>query len=291
MYDEDRYYLEDVIGFLATAIGIAAAILWCYYWAVLGPNPNTDAARKIWRNSTGTVKKVSEVKGDSPQTAFRMAKLSFPDFNGRPKTKEVPMKYTVEPGDKKLAVVGKRGSVWIESDLDRSGTNPLEPSNTLGLIMTVSIIVPILIGVIIGFASWVIMLSLIRAINLAASWIYRLFTRPALSRLAYIKVKRFMRSLMDETKLRWEFTRRRRRIRLSPAYKQVRRFQAELARMDPTPSVISARRRANELLTKVLDRDNERLEVIDGLIDVIRQDTELDLEARKLAHEELAENY
>lgn len=285
-YSQDSFSLEEIIGFLAKIVGVAAALAWCYFWLAVYPNHITDDARKIWHTKTGTITKVSEVKGDSPQTAFRMAVLSFPNFSGHNQTKEVPMSYTVEPGDKKPVVVGKKGGVWIDSDLNNKGLNPRNPANDIGVILSF-VVVPILIGAIVGSVSWMVMMFL----AMAVIKFYRMFTRPALFKVAGIKIKRFTRSLMDEVKLRWEFTRRRRRIRLSPAYKQVRRFQAELARMDPTPSVIAARRRANELLTKVLDRDNERLEVINGLIDVIRQDTELDLEARRQAHEELAENY
>lgn len=60
--------------------------------------------------------------------------------------------------------------------------------------------------------------------------------------------------------------------------------------MDPTPRVIDARRRANELLTNVLDRDNApRAEEISGTIDAIKEDIELDIKAREQALAELAQ--
>jgi HEPN domain-containing protein len=46
-------------------------------------------------------------------------------------------------------------------------------------------------------------------------------------------------------------------------------------------------RKANALLTRVLERDNERVEVIEGLIEDLRQEVEEHLEARKQALEEV----
>lgn len=96
--------------------------------------------------------------------------------------------------------------------------------------------------------------------------------------------------MRDEIKLRWEFRRRKRRLNAAPAYRLAHRFQVELARMDPTPQVIEARRSANELLTKVLERDNTRVEEIAGTIKMIREEVEDDTTARQQALAELAAN-
>lgn len=283
--DSDRSdRLLENINHIAITLGILVAVAWCVYWIEFNPNSMQIQAAKDWQPTTAVVTAVSDVKGDTAYEAFRMAKLEYSDYNGVRRSKEAPFSYEVATGDIEPMLVGKNGGIWVENQIDRPLDNPLDVSDSDHIFM-VALIMPLIVGLLAWGVSWLLLFAIVAVFF----WAVRLLTTPILFRLIGRTVRRTYLRCRDEIKLRIDFFRRRKRIRPSPAYKLVRRFQAELARMDPTPSVIAARRRANELMTAVLERDNQRVEVIDGVIKEIRGDIDLDLKARKLAHEELAE--
>lgn len=283
-YDRNDRILENIKN-IAMTIGLLAAIAWCIYWLGFNPNSQKIQAAKDWQRTPALVSQVSEVQGDSAYNAFRMATLQFSDYYGAQRTVEVPMRYETSIGDTKSVLVGKNGGVYVGDRLGSYENNPLDVSDKDHWLMTVFVIPPLIVGLLAWGASWLLLFAIVALFF----WAVRLLTTPILFRLIGRTVRRTYLRCRDEIKLRIDFFRRRKRIRPSPAYKLVRRFQAELARMDSTEKVIEARRKANELMTRVLERDNQRVEVIDGVITEIRGDIDLDLKARELAHEELAE--
>ena len=286
---EDAYdAICGPVSVLATIIGVVAAIGWFYY--CVGPHHEAfeHAAQKKYPITMATVTKVGSVHGTEAANAYRPATISFQDHRGQPHTRDRLMSWQEHIGQRTPIVIGPKGSVYVYYEVGRGAfedSNPRHPSDDAILFNVVIVTIPV--GVIAGLVSFWGIAVLLIGLSALVELLWWLVTKPALMKLAWRKVRLAIRRTTDEMKLRWEFRRRRKRLRATAAYRAVRRFQAELGRMDPTPKVHQARRKANELLTAVLDRDNTRVEVINGTIDEIRKDVDLDARARREAHEEL----
>lgn len=261
---------------LTAAVGLA-------FWVHLGISTEQHA-QKVWRETDAEVIR-SDYPNGGMDSYYRVASLHYRDFHSRRRIiHNVSMPRQTHVTDKEPIQVSVDGRLWIKNNLDKSTTDPRHISWSMRIFFgIIAIITSVLAGIVAIFT----LRGLITLIAGLLARVWRFFTKPALMQLALRKIKRALGRAYDSIKLRWEFYRRRKRIRTSPAYKLVRRLQTELVRMDPTPTVIAVRRRANTLLTSVLERDNERVEVIEGLIEDLRQEVEEHLETRKQALEEV----
>lgn len=259
-----------------TAVGIA-------FWVHLGASTEQNA-QKVWRSTTAEVIRAYDPPGGI-SGSYRIADLRYADFYGKEQTvSNVELPAASNVGSQEPIAVSSDNRLWIKNNLREFKPDPRHIGMQTLLVFVVIAIVTSLIA---GFIATVIAMILVAGVAQLFVTCWRFFTKPALMQLTLRKIKRTIGRIYDGIKLRWEFYRRRKRIRPSPAYKLLRKLQTELARMDPTPTVITVRRRANAILTRVLERDNERIEVIEGLIEDLRQEIDLDRKARRQAHEEL----
>jgi hypothetical protein len=285
MFDDDAPG-QPIAWLAGWLVGLAAVAAWFFFWIAVYPEDGYQKARAQWSITTAHVISVGEVRGNNAWNAYRVAELSYKDFYGREQVlHNVLLPYATRVGQREPMEVSRSGATWVQNDLNRAEQNPRYPEfPSLSEMMLGFFFIWVAVGIGAGFLAWFVLSLLFAAGAKARSSL----ARQSLVRLVGLMIKRVVRRVYDEARLLWEFYRRRKRLRATAAYRMVRRFQAELGRMDPTPSVIEARRKANELLTKVLERDNQRVEVIAGTVDEIRNDVDLDTEARQQAIEELA---
>jgi len=238
-----------------------------------------------WHFGSGTVQGEPQVSGETPETAYAVANVSYRDYYGRPKTARVFLPPQVKKGQPEKLGVSRQGSLWV-----KDGVGPSAPDNGSGNTPWAGKapwydLVPLVILVIAALLGSMVILIIVATVT-RQDWKQRPASLPL---LAVRRLRQAAWKWLDASKLQWEFWRRRRQLRPTPAYKAVRRFQQSLARKDPIPSVIQARRRANEVLTEVLKRDHEpSLEVVNGTLDHIMKDAQLDRQFRHEATVELA---
>jgi hypothetical protein len=128
----------------------------------------------------------------------------------------------------------------------------------------------------------------------AFEWLLKLKMRN--QSLAYVvsMPRRGVRRLRDSVRLHREFRRRRKHMKLTAAYKAVRKFQALLERMTPPKGIpvpkvlIDAKIKANALAEDVAKRDSVDAKYITAQIEAIHAEVKDDLEARAGADEELS---
>lgn len=289
MRNRQEEALHERLVAIAVVFALVFVGFWFWFWLYPGyevgyTNPNVNHPKAL-----ATVARLGPVQGTDAASAFRQVKLSYKNFYGRTGTSTILMPYSAASrvGQRELMIANRDGSVWFYNDWTEApdgtrvrGDNPRDghqhPSKAALIVFPVWMFLAWMVGVM-GYG-----------LLLAIDWLCDDVLKGLPGRL--IKLAGLgLGKIGDEVKLRWEFFRRRKRVRPSPAYKMVRRFMAELARMDPVPPVLEARRQANRLLTQVLVRDNQpRVEEITGMIEAIRDDVRLDIKARQLAHEELA---
>ncbi len=246
-------------------------------------------ARKGWITKTGRVVKARPLRSQYGHVS-RDALVQYRDRSGRLQFIRIVTDQRHDRGDRTTVWIERSsGKPVVEADVVNGPGGYAHPAyyDVMGR-QYMALILPFLVTILAAFVS-----AVVGIISAAIKRAYRPLKRTTPARILRALLRlggRGIRRARDEVALRWEFWRRRKRLHATPAYRMARRLQAELARMDPTPRVIDARRRANELLTNVLDRDNApRAEEISGTIDAIKEDIELDIKAREQALAELAQ--
>lgn len=282
-----RNKIESRSTFIGVLVGLAVWGLSIWFCAGTWHGWITAHAKQKWHAKRGIVTAVTSPLGGQ-NGPYVVGTINFPGWSGQASSTKAVLNYHTAVGNYIEVDTNRSGGLYVPADLNSDPMHDPRNPYTQSLI-----VLGIFGGLVVGIMAGVLSFAGGCLSSLVA---WDLWHRPPLVIVLRHFTRRAVLWVLDGIKLQWEFHQQAKRINATPAFKAARRFQAQLRRMEPpkgiTPpeNLVRAKHRANELLTKVLERDYVEVTYVEAQIAEILQGVESDISTRKDALEDLKQS-